>query len=177
MKGLLRKGILAMLMLAMLVQMTGSVFAASVDWENGGTYYTAYTNKSEAKTTWVTFSGVSESHSSGYATTINISKGTLATCYATTNFPAAYKIYLNQCLSDTGLNEVSRYAAPKNISLTISASEATGNYIVVTEFNGYSGTWGVLSAYTEEGTRSYVDSGTFLYAPSAPTGNYKYQKA
>ena len=165
MKGLLRKGIVAMLMLAMLMQMTGLVSAGIYEWISGGPHIantTGVNDKEEIRA----LTGNEVEHTEGENEYIQIPAGTYIRCDANTSFPQTYKTQLNAALEDEGLAEYVVYDRIAGDRVTIRYDQETGTYIAHIVFKGKDGTWWVKGTDTLEGVPMTITSGTFLYAPS-----------
>ena len=172
MKGLLRKSIIVMVMLAMMVQMTGSAFAASVEWAAGGKYYTAYVNKGAYTEKIVDVGNIVETHIGGTITQVIIpSRVTVYSNGVGINFGStSYASYLYQALALEKLSTQTSYTVESGTIIFIPSEYGTGEYKLVQKFSGYSGTWEVKSATSEEAAKMHVEGGSFSYAPTGSVG-------
>lgn len=165
MKGLLRKCIVVMLMLAMLIQMAGLASAGIYEWISGGPHIanaTGVNDKDEIRA----LTGNEVEHTYGKNEYIQIPSGTYIRCNANTSFPPIYETQLNNALENEGLFEYVVYDRIVGDRVTISYVCETGTYIARIVFKGKDGTWWVKGTDTSEGTPMTITSGTFQYAPS-----------
>lgn len=168
MRHLFKKLVIPSLTLMMIIQMTGTVFAASSDWEENGKYYSAYVNKSgDQIPQYVCYSGTAKQHTYGTKTDLILTPGKSVTSTGTESFSSSYSSRLYTCMSAAGLfHSLTAYSKETIVILTVPAGAASGTYSIAQHFVGYAGNWGVVSSKTSDGPRTYVTSGTFSWAPS-----------
>lgn len=168
MKHLSKKSIVLAMALIMLFQTVGTVTAASVDWESGGYYYSAYVNKGSSRTSDVILSETAKKHTQGTNTNLTIAIGRTVTITSTESFPSPYSTYLYSCMASEGLQTTNTVTFNAGRTIVVPAAMASGTYAAVQRFYGYTGAWGILRSTDPDRPKTYIQpEQTFSFAPTS----------
>lgn len=174
---------LAMILMSSMVMSVCARGNGSYSWVSNGNLYTASVsvNNSSTGSTSAYSTATTKYHYQGATDTITAPAGTTVYKSWSNTFPAAYRTYLNNAMSNAGYPVNASFAFPYSVSVTINSNAATGNYAVSAGILTYSGSWWITgesaASITEpmaESPQATVNSGSMSNVPGALSGYYTY---
>lgn len=165
-----KKAIAFMMALVFVFQMTGNVFAATELWEAGNKIFSAYVNKGTAAYRYTAYSNTKKHHTKGNTTPFTLTTGSTTRSSGPATLHSGYDDHLIPCMNQEKLyTYIDLVFTQGNITLYLDSSNPSGNYAICSKVKGYSGTWGVFSAASQDSTMNQITSGSFSWAPSTYT--------
>lgn len=174
---------LAMVLMSGMVMSVCARGSGSYSWVSNGNLYVASVsvNNSSTGSTTTYSTAVTKYHYQGVNDTISAPAGFTVYKSWSNTFPAAYRTYLNNAMSNAGYPVNASFAFPYAVSVPIGSNASTGNYAILATVLTYSGSWWITSGSAvrsmepmAESPQATVNSGSMSNVPGALSGYYTY---